>query len=124
MTVTLETAHGPPSPEKDTATILKILKRTAAGLANQVLEPEYTEINDLLQINRLVEAEKPNAHVFWKTAQPICTRDSEKFPPLKLSIRTPGLLDTLEFVENTSFEEPVAPDEIEVNVQAIGVNFK
>lgn len=124
VTVALETNEGLLCLAKDAATILKVLKMTAAGLANRVFEPEYTEIDGLLHINRLVEAEKPNAHVFLKTAQPVCTRDFENFPPLKLNVRTPGLLDTLEFVEDTTFEEPIAPDEIEVDIQAIGVNFK
>lgn len=124
VTVALEMTQGPLSVAKDVATILKVLKMTAAGSANQVFEPEYTEIDGLLHINRLVEAEKPNAHVFLKTAQPVCTRDFAKMPPLKLNARTPGLLDSLEFVEDASFEKPIAPDEIEVDVQAIGVNFK
>ena len=80
--------------------------------------------NGILHINRLVEAKKPNEHVFLRTAQPVRTREFEGFPPLKLNVRTPGLLDSLEFVEDTSFEESLAPDEIEVDVQAIGVNFK
>ena len=101
-----------------------ILERTAAGLANKVFEPEYTQIDGMLHINRLVEAKKPNEHVFLRTAQPVRTREFEGFPPLKLNVRTPGLLDSLEFVEDTSFEESLAPDEIEVDVQAIGVNFK
>jgi NADPH:quinone reductase-like Zn-dependent oxidoreductase/SAM-dependent methyltransferase len=124
VTVALETTQGHLSLAKDAATILKVCKMTAAGLANQVFEPEYTEIDGLLHINRLVEAEKANAHVFLKTAQPVCTRDFENLPPLRLNVRTPGLLDSLEFVEDISFEEPIAPDEIEVDVHAIGINFK
>lgn len=124
VTVALETAHSSLSPAKDAATILKVLERTEAGLANKVFEPEYTQVDGMLQINRLVEAKKVNEHVFLRTAQPVRTREFEGFPPLKLNVRTPGLLDSLEFVEDTSFEESLAPDEIEVDVQAIGINFK
>lgn len=124
MTIALETTHGSFTPTKDAATILKILKRTPVELAKKMFEPEYTEIDGLLHINRLVKTEKPNAHVFLKTTQPVCTREFEKLPPLKLNVKIPGLLDTLEFVENASFKEAIPPDEIEVDVQAIRVNFK
>lgn len=124
MTVALEMTRSPLSPAKNAATILKVLRRTAVGLSSKVFEPEYIEIAGLLHINRLVEAKKPNEHVFLKTVQPVCIREFEGFPPLKLNIKTPGLLDSLEFVEDTCCEESLAPDEMEVDIQAIGVNFK
>ena len=124
VTVSLETAHGSLCPVKDTAAILKVLERTVAGQANKIFEPKYIQINGIHHINRLVEAKKPNEHVFLKTAQPVRIRKFEGFPPLKLNVRTLSLLAFLEFVEDTSFEESLAPDEIEVDIQAIGVNFK
>lgn len=124
VTVALESGPCCFSPAKDAANILKVLERTEAGLANKVFEPEYTQIDGILHINRLAEAKRPNEHVFLRTAQPVHTREFEGSPPLKLNVRTPGLLDSLEFVEDTSFEEPLAPDEIDVDVQVIGVNFK
>ena len=59
-----------------------------------------------------------------RTTQPVCVRELEGSPPLKLNVRTPGLLDSLEFVEDKSLDKPLAPNEIEVEVRAIGVNFK
>lgn len=109
---------------KDASTLKKVVERTIMGLADWAFEPEYTELEGRLHINRLVEAKEPNEHIFLRTAKPVCTRDIEGCPPLRLNVRTPGLLDTLEFVEDTSFEDPLAPDEIEVDIKAIGVNFK
>ncbi|KAL8640877.1 MAG: hypothetical protein Q9226_008697 [Calogaya cf. arnoldii] len=67
---------------------------------------------------------QPNDHVFRKTIRPVRPRPIEDCPPLKLNVRVPGLLDSLEFVEDTSHETALASDNIEVDILAIGVNFK
>jgi len=43
---------------------------------------------------------------------------------LKVEVQTPGLLDSLIFVDDASVEEPILPDEIEIDARAYGVNFK
>lgn len=43
--------------------------------------------------------------------------------PLKLAIGSPGLLDTLQFVDDVLPTTPIAPDEIEVKVKVAGLNF-
>ncbi|TIC96982.1 Compactin diketide synthase mokB [Colletotrichum higginsianum] len=44
--------------------------------------------------------------------------------PLKLTIKTPGLLDTFRWEEDEVYYEPLAEDWIEVEVKAVGLNFK
>ncbi|KGO37540.1 Acyl transferase/acyl hydrolase/lysophospholipase [Penicillium expansum] len=44
--------------------------------------------------------------------------------PLKLNIKTPGLLDTLVFEDDTRLAEPLASHDAEVEVKASGVNFR
>lgn len=89
-------------------------------------ETEYTEVDGLLCINRLVEANLLNHHVAQKTT---------KLPPelipfrqdpsrrLMLTVDTLGMLDTLHFVD-AEISPPLASDEIEVEVKAVGLNFK
>jgi acyl transferase domain-containing protein/NADPH:quinone reductase-like Zn-dependent oxidoreductase/SAM-dependent methyltransferase len=43
---------------------------------------------------------------------------------LKLDVETPGLLDSLIFVEDSLVNIPLAPDEVEIKTMAHGVNFK
>jgi NADPH:quinone reductase-like Zn-dependent oxidoreductase/NAD(P)-dependent dehydrogenase (short-subunit alcohol dehydrogenase family) len=43
--------------------------------------------------------------------------------PLKLTISQPGRLDTLQFIDDNSASEPLREDEVEVEVQACGLNF-
>lgn len=44
--------------------------------------------------------------------------------PLKLHIESPGLLDSLVFNDDTEIRTPLAHDELEIHVEACGINFK
>ena len=43
---------------------------------------------------------------------------------LKLEVTKPGLLDSIRFTWDTSFDHPLAANDVEVEVQACGLNFK
>ena len=43
--------------------------------------------------------------------------------PLKLEVRVPGMLDTLQFVDDPRIAMPLPADDIEVQVKATGLNF-
>jgi NADPH:quinone reductase-like Zn-dependent oxidoreductase/ubiquinone/menaquinone biosynthesis C-methylase UbiE len=104
--------------------IVKVFNQTASRLKNGEFESEYSEIDGLLHINRMTPINSLNEHVFEQTAQPVRIREFGAAPSLKLSIRTLGLLDSLEFVNDPSVDEPLKPEEVLIEVQAIGVNFK
>lgn len=45
--------------------------------------------------------------------------------PLKLALGTPGLLNTLHFVEDADVhQEPLLPHQVEVKVEAVGLNYR
>ncbi|KAK8225326.1 beta-ketoacyl synthase domain-containing protein [Phyllosticta capitalensis] len=44
--------------------------------------------------------------------------------PLKLTIKTPGLLDTFRWEEDETYHKPMPQDWIEIEVKAVGLNFK
>ncbi|OLN91972.1 Lovastatin diketide synthase LovF 2 [Colletotrichum chlorophyti] len=44
--------------------------------------------------------------------------------PLKLTIKTPGLLDTFRWEEDETYYQPMPEDWIEIEVKAVGLNFK
>ncbi|ETS80428.1 hypothetical protein PFICI_07957 [Pestalotiopsis fici W106-1] len=56
--------------------------------------------------------------------KPVRMRSFGAGVPLSLEIRTPGLLDTIEWAEDTVAYSPLGPDQVEIRVQAIGVNLK
>ncbi|KAF2150161.1 reducing type I polyketide synthase [Myriangium duriaei CBS 260.36] len=43
---------------------------------------------------------------------------------VKMTTKTPGMLDSLQFVEDDDFSTPLRAEDVEIQVHAIGVNFK
>lgn len=88
-------------------------------------EPEFVEINGLLHIPRVVQADQLSQDLFLRSLPRQSTvRTFRESPPLKLAIESPGLLDTLYFVEDGDYRCPLTSDEIEVEVRAVGLNFR
>lgn len=88
-------------------------------------EPEYVERSGRLCIDRFVEAEYLNQDIvprILKHQRQIKPFDSGT--PIGLSISSPGLLDTLEFIEDKERSDALKPDELEIKIHASGVNFR
>ncbi|KAH8879971.1 reducing type I polyketide synthase [Thozetella sp. PMI_491] len=88
-------------------------------------EPEYVEKNGALQIARVVENFGVGNEILLRSL----TRQSRQLavkdaPPLALTVGTPGLLDTLHFVEDKKAAQPLGQEEIEIQTHAVGMNFK
>lgn len=105
--------------------ITKIFRNTFET-ASEMCESEYEERNNLLCVNRVVENNTLNEFVFSKTRPQ--KSEFEKFglkgQALKLEIGSPGLLDSMVYIEDPGVREAFAEDEVEVKVSAIGINFK
>ncbi|KAM0168080.1 hypothetical protein ACHAPF_011356 [Botrytis cinerea] len=88
-------------------------------------EQEYVERNGMICIDRVVDADYMNQKLAT-TADEILRRDCEfsTAPPVALNIKTPGLLDTLEFIQDGTSDTDLAADVIEIKVEASGVNFR
>jgi NADPH:quinone reductase-like Zn-dependent oxidoreductase/SAM-dependent methyltransferase len=110
------------SPRELAGQILNVFRQTPKAISNDY-EPEYREQDGMLCVNRVVQAKPLDEHLFLSTEKPLADLEiGDK--RLKLSIRTPGILDTLEFIEDETMKQPLGPGEIEVEVRAVGVNFK
>ncbi|PSN66572.1 reducing type I polyketide synthase [Corynespora cassiicola Philippines] len=110
-------------PAEDIARPIQIVHRQLQKNINGVYEPEYAEKNGYLCINRLTRARRLDEHVFSATETPLL-RKAIGDQALRLSIRTPGALGTLEWIEDLTLQGPLGAKEIEFEVQAIGINFK
>ena len=108
---------------------------TVAQHANQILldrlrnrpespETEYEVRDGKLCINRVVESGNLNDYVYSKLEPQTRRKQAFGIRALALRIGSPGFLDTLEYAEAGEFARPLAPDEVEVKVRAVGVNFK
>ena len=95
--------------------------------APENFEQEFVEENDILLINRVIEAVAIDHHVHSKTKvqppvlQPLGQCSTR---PLKLSIAAPGMLDTFEFREDLRASLPLLDDEVEIEIKASGLNFR
>ncbi|MCJ1283208.1 polyketide synthase [Xylographa opegraphella] len=89
-------------------------------------ELEYSYCNGSLLIPRLMPDDKINSIIKRVTSTPDPEKGlfHQKNYPLKLYVETPGLVDSIHFVEDTLAQKPLGTHEIEIKVMACGVNFK
>ena len=102
---------------------------TAFGLApgeNSLAETEYAYIDGRISIPRLIPDDRINGSVTdtnkTPNAEPTLFKQSQR--SLKLHVGKPGLLDSLVFVDDHRVLERLGDDELEIEVDAFGVNFK
>jgi acyl transferase domain-containing protein/NADPH:quinone reductase-like Zn-dependent oxidoreductase/SAM-dependent methyltransferase len=109
--------------EAKSKTILQVLVSAIANKVND-FETEYMEKDGVLYTNRVVEANYINTHVSTLTKPQECkTQPFGAGPALALDFQTPGLLDSLRFLEDKAQARPLSSNEVEIEVRATGVNF-
>ncbi|KAL4810922.1 hypothetical protein BDV18DRAFT_165373 [Aspergillus unguis] len=110
------------------ACILDLTMRVFRAVANTPVngcEQEYVERDGYLCVDRLIEADYINQQLpSLMTEMEESESSFAEHSSLRLEISTPGLLDTLQFVEDEMAEKPLSPDEITIKVEACGVNFR
>ncbi|KAF2240016.1 reducing type I polyketide synthase [Viridothelium virens] len=112
------------SPLGATEKILRVFDQSLADSADD-FEPEYREKDDRLCISRVSPASRMSRSVqSLMTLSRTAKQEFGEGPPLALRIGTLGLLDSLHFVEDATVDNPLAPGEIEVEVNCAGVNFR
>ena len=88
-------------------------------------DSEFIEIDGFLSVPRVVRDSCLSQELFTRSlthqSRMRILRDA---PPMKLAVASPGLLDTLCFVDDEDYRRPLAPDEVEIEVRTIGMNFK
>lgn len=87
-------------------------------------ELEYVEKDGMLHNVRVFDAESLNQDVHEKTTILTRSQTFEQSPPLTLSIPKTGLLESISWEEDTEHAQELADDEVEIQIQAIGVNFR
>ncbi|KAL8776020.1 MAG: hypothetical protein Q9194_003434 [Teloschistes cf. exilis] len=87
---------------------------------------EFREIRGVLQVPRVVEEKAKDDYVVRETCPPMAEPQPfiQEGRPLKMALGQTGLLDTIHFVEDHSLTNSLADDEVELSVQAAGMNFK
>lgn len=99
---------------------------SATVLHDLIEDVEFVERDGLVHINRVIQAPLINDHVRKRTveqASQMVSFGQARSRRLKMTIKTPGLLDTLQFTDHV-VPNLVSPDEIEIRVEASGINFR
>jgi acyl transferase domain-containing protein/NADPH:quinone reductase-like Zn-dependent oxidoreductase len=108
----------------------KQLRHLAGVVSNHFERPahqetEYIEVDQKLHIPRVFPSTSVSEAIQEKALyQNTSTGLIRNAPPLKLTIGSIGLLETLHFVEDNSGQSLLADDEIEVSVTAIGLSYR
>lgn len=110
--------------------IMVVFQQTTERLPGAIGESEYIEKDGVIYINRLTQAHKFNevmtASHSDRKAKPQPFGGDENTPQraLKLEISAPGMLSSLRFVDDELYGEPLQDPEIEIEVKAVGLNFR
>ncbi|KAL8995313.1 MAG: hypothetical protein Q9169_004917 [Polycauliona sp. 2 TL-2023] len=105
-----------------------IAKICVAGHNDKNLERpdwEYALRNGRLMVPRLVLEPGVNKVVADLNSRPVPEMIPFKHEgrALTLQVGVPGMLDTLQFVEDESYSKPLVGDDVEVEIKASGLNF-
>ncbi|KAL8894713.1 MAG: hypothetical protein Q9192_004102 [Flavoplaca navasiana] len=107
--------------------VLKVHRTLLNSPPETLPDHEFQEKNGRLCIGRLAEAGPLNQdlHQDMDVLKAVPTPfgiDPKR--RLELAIETPGLLNTLQFRDDPLHDKPLGPTDVEIEVQASGVNFK
>lgn len=90
-------------------------------------ESDYVQRGDMIYISRVRDAKLLNNQVWSRLRRP----EPEMLPflsadarALTLTIASPGLLDSLRFIDDNTLALPLGPSEVLIKAKATGVNFK
>ena len=112
------------SPSAITRHVEKVFKASLLD-PESIQETEYVVKNDVINIGRIVEANyllNPVLHDNLNSSQLQSLHQRKR--PLVMTIGSVGLLDTLQFVDDQKYHRPLDADEIEIEIKAVGINFK
>lgn len=94
---------------------------------NEVLDFEFAERAGQVHVQRYFHDTNRNKTLFVEPSNAFVA-DLEPLHqdgrPLRLTVGTPGLLDTLVFTDNADLETELPEDHIEITASAFGVNFR
>jgi NADPH:quinone reductase-like Zn-dependent oxidoreductase len=117
--------------EADTSSSLEDQRLNLDHIITQCLLPssdhcesEYIERDGVLHTRRVTEDAQLNEMISENDKSMIEREVRFGDANLRLTVKTPGLLDSLHFTQASDLPVDLAPTDVEVRVKAVGVNFK
>ena len=105
--------------------ICQIMQSTNFNSTKSSHEPALREVDRMLQTGRLVEARSLSKRVYDGSLPfQSAVQTFAEAPPLQMKVGKLGLPDAICFGEDNASAFPLAVDEVELQVRAVGLNFK
>ncbi|KAK3682255.1 polyketide synthase [Podospora appendiculata] len=119
-------SEAPLSEAQTTDTITRVFKTAFGSNASSTSELEFMERAGTLFTPRIVHDSEMDEYVHKETNPAVLepTPFGENGRALKMDISTPGHADALHFIDDRAIQQPLEAGQIEVEVKAIGVNFR
>lgn len=126
--VTLDLDSEQPLSEAQAAdTIMRVFKHTfeLEYFAGFLKDLEFAELGGVLHISRALNDQKKDQYIVRETCNPVPEPQQFHQPgrPLTLKVGQIGLLDSLHFVDDEELLSPLGPNDVEIAVAAVGMNF-
>lgn len=126
--VTIDIDPAQTSFDRTARSILSILDKVFRFCAAQTpsMDMEFVERDGRVYVPRVVEDYQLQRHLTAGTTEPETQAQPfiQRTRPLHLKVATPGLLDSLRFVEDTTALAPPAPNQLKMLPKCYGVNFR
>ncbi|KAF7883709.1 uncharacterized protein EAF02_005629 [Botrytis sinoallii] len=121
--ITLHIKGNGTDPKKWRETIASVLSQKILG-TGMSSDMEYVDRDSLLYIGRIREAKALDQQVHTRIHEQ--TRDVriDQAGAVALTLKRPGLLESLHFIQDEKFQVEIGPDEVEIKLQYTGLNFR
>lgn len=105
--------------------ILDILLSSSEAMSLERPDWEYAIRDDMVHVSRLYPDADLNEILASSVTQlpPVMLPFKQPGRALALAIKVPGMLDTFQFEDDEEFPRPLADEDIEIAVKAVGMNF-
>lgn len=114
-----------PNSQLDSKTHITAISQVLRSMTKNDLEWEYALRAEKLHSLRLVPDKTLNAMFETSKMEPpaVTLPFNQPGRALALAVKTPGMLDTFQFVDDNEYSKPLGAKELEIEVKAVGMNF-
>ena len=87
-------------------------------------ELELAEHGGLLEINRIIKSRNLDQMIHNVSRATVTRKEIRNCCPMAITVANPGSLDSLQFIADHRHLMELGPEEVEIDVKAVGINFR
>ena len=89
-----------------------------------IQELEFAEQGGHVEIDRIVQSQSLDRKIRNVSRQTVTRKELQECSPMSIMVANPGSLDSLQFVPDPMPSIEIGPEEVEIDVKAVGINFR